>query len=298
MNADRVPAGPGPFAKGPVLVATNLSAACDEAVRQADALARALRAPLVACHVLPEVLQVRMLFPHLRERDGAGVARLEIDAAGVVRRRVVELTGRPPGECRVIIEHGSPHSGIIRQAETAGAAVTVVGPGRVAERVVRTVCCATLIARPSPPGGVLAATDFSDPALPAVAAGAFEAGRRGVGLSVLHSLDLAPLAMAAPMAGFALPVDLSPEEKDELRAATSIRLRECLEHVAAPGAPIVAEGPASPAIVQAARDLPAELIVIGTHGRTGIARLALGSVAEEVVRSASCSTLVVRLHAA
>jgi nucleotide-binding universal stress UspA family protein len=47
-------------------------------------------------------------------------------------------------------------------------------------------------------------------------------------------------------------------------------------------------------IVQLASNLRADLIVVGTAGRTGIARLALGSVAEKVVRHAGCPVLVVR----
>jgi universal stress protein A len=291
------PVPPAPL-KGPVLVATNLSAACDEAVRQADALARALHAPLVACHVLPEVLQVRMLFPQLRERDRAGAAQLESDAAWAVRQRIQDLTGRRPDECRVIVESGSPHAGILRQAEATGAGITVVGPGRVAERVVRTACCAVLIARPSPAGSVLAATDFSDPALPAVAAGAFEAARRGVGFAVIHSVDVLVKPVVAPLAGYPVLPVLSREERESLGATTLASLRDSLERVQASGTPIVAEGPPVTAILEAARTLPAELIVVGTHGRTGMTRLALGSVAEDVVHSAPCSTLVVRLHPA
>ncbi len=47
-------------------------------------------------------------------------------------------------------------------------------------------------------------------------------------------------------------------------------------------------------IVQAASTLGADLVVVGTEGRTGIARMALGSVAENVVRHAGCPVLVVR----
>jgi nucleotide-binding universal stress UspA family protein len=55
---------------------------------------------------------------------------------------------------------------------------------------------------------------------------------------------------------------------------------------------------AATAIVEFARDRGADLIVIGTHGRTGLRRLLIGSVAELVVRNASCSVLVVRGKAA
>jgi nucleotide-binding universal stress UspA family protein len=47
-------------------------------------------------------------------------------------------------------------------------------------------------------------------------------------------------------------------------------------------------------IVKQAAAVEADLIVLGTHGRTGIKRLLLGSVAENVVRTASCPVLVVR----
>jgi nucleotide-binding universal stress UspA family protein len=47
-------------------------------------------------------------------------------------------------------------------------------------------------------------------------------------------------------------------------------------------------------IVEMARSLPADLIVISTHGRTGLKHVVLGSVAEHVVRRAPCPVLVVR----
>jgi universal stress protein A len=48
-------------------------------------------------------------------------------------------------------------------------------------------------------------------------------------------------------------------------------------------------------ILSAASELPAQLLVVGTHGRTGLSRIALGSVAEAVVRAAPRSVLTVRL---
>lgn len=51
----------------------------------------------------------------------------------------------------------------------------------------------------------------------------------------------------------------------------------------------------APAIVDYARDHQIDLIVMGTHGRRGVPRLVLGSVAEEVVRHASCAVMTVRM---
>jgi nucleotide-binding universal stress UspA family protein len=53
-------------------------------------------------------------------------------------------------------------------------------------------------------------------------------------------------------------------------------------------------GGASEQIVRAAAELDADLIVVGTHGRTGVRRLLLGSVAASVVRHAGCAVMVFR----
>ncbi len=55
------------------------------------------------------------------------------------------------------------------------------------------------------------------------------------------------------------------------------------------------EGEPATEIVRFARDAGIDLIVMGTHGRTGLERLLMGSVAEKVLRDAHCSVLVVKL---
>jgi nucleotide-binding universal stress UspA family protein len=54
------------------------------------------------------------------------------------------------------------------------------------------------------------------------------------------------------------------------------------------------EGHADEVIVRLARELPADLIVMGTHGRTGLGRLLVGSVAEQVMRHAPCPVLTLK----
>ncbi len=55
-------------------------------------------------------------------------------------------------------------------------------------------------------------------------------------------------------------------------------------------------GPPAEVIVEVATNLPADLIVMVTHGRRGLARLAEGSIAEKVLRHAPCPVLAVRHH--
>lgn len=57
------------------------------------------------------------------------------------------------------------------------------------------------------------------------------------------------------------------------------------------------QGAPAEAIVEQARAAAADLLVVGTHGRTGLDRLILGSVAEAVVRAAHCSVLTVKPRA-
>jgi nucleotide-binding universal stress UspA family protein len=57
---------------------------------------------------------------------------------------------------------------------------------------------------------------------------------------------------------------------------------------------VLEDGLAYQAIVAAASKLKADLVIMATHGRTGLSHLFMGSVAEKVVRTASCPVLTVR----
>lgn len=57
------------------------------------------------------------------------------------------------------------------------------------------------------------------------------------------------------------------------------------------------EGKPADQILAATREWEADVIVIGTHGRSGVSRVVLGSTAESVVRHASCPVLVIKTHA-
>ncbi len=61
--------------------------------------------------------------------------------------------------------------------------------------------------------------------------------------------------------------------------------------------PMAVEGVAATEIVRVAREQACDLIVIGSHGRDGLGRVLMGSVAEEVSRHSPCATLIVRATA-
>jgi nucleotide-binding universal stress UspA family protein len=166
----------------------------------------------------------------------------------------------------------------------------------VAERVVRHAHCSVLVARPPRKTGlVLAATDLSDSSLPAITAGAAAAKRSGAQLLVVSVLDWNEGAMgaAAGLIG-GLPVLPPAELQQQVRDVLRSTLEQAMARAGAVGEARVLDGAPDAAIVACAAEVGAELIVVGTHGRTGLKRLALGSVAEHVIRDAECSVLAVR----
>lgn len=286
---------------GPILVATDLSDAADAALREGHALAATLGAPLIACHVLPEAFKVRVLFPQDAGIDTPAQAELERAATAAVRGRLDAVLGAASPSVPVEIETGSAHAGILAVADRVGAGLVVVGPGATAHRVARGATGPVLVARPSPTGGgVLAATDFSDPSLPAVHLGADEARRRGVRFRVVHCLDFDESAYlgGASMPGMLIAAPLPQAMIDDLEQATRGRLTAALAAMNIVSEGVVRRGRPADVIAEAARSATTALVVVGTRGRTGLARLALGSVAEAVMSHAPCSVLVVPLHPA
>ena len=133
---------------------------------------------------------------------------------------------------------------------------------------------------------ILFPTDFSEnakQAFPLACSLARDCGARVVVLYV----------MPPPMGHDEIEARRDPDEyyggvskmRDEMQApCEDVRVEHRLE-----------EGAAAQRILDVARDIQAGLIVMGTHGRTGLGRLLLGSVAEQVLRRAACPVLTVKV---
>lgn len=138
---------------------------------------------------------------------------------------------------------------------------------------------------------ILAAVDFSEHSLRAAEVASVLAKSLGAELHVVHAFDLRD-----PLLN---PYEISvPDDYVKLcREAAQRRLDEVIAHIAEQGVharPHVAEAPAARAIADLAERLEADLVVMGTRGNTGLKHLALGSVAERVLRLAPCSVWTVR----
>jgi nucleotide-binding universal stress UspA family protein len=140
---------------------------------------------------------------------------------------------------------------------------------------------------------ILVGTDFSAASRPAF--------RRSVEMAVANGAALWIVHVAAP------PVPLSPEGyvlprfyEDmmlSIRADAQKRLRTLLSRARKAGVrarSLILNGVPHEALNRAARRHRADLLILGTHGRTGLARLFVGSVASRVVATAPCPVLTVR----
>jgi nucleotide-binding universal stress UspA family protein len=284
--------------RGPVLVGTDMTTGAGEALRQGAQLASELGGRLVVCHVMPAVIGVGgigRLFSQLR--GGAAVPQsMAVTAQEAVSRELESALVREHPAAEIVLESGAPHAGILAQAARIGAGVMVIAPGAVATQAVRHACVPVLVARPSPPGPVVGATDFKDSSIRTMRMAATEARRRHVKLHLVHALDIGAFmsgsgrtvgkASLEDLAGIAL------DGFDEIQAAAAARLKELLQLFDVEGQTAVIAGYADHAIVTYAEHVGAGLVVVGRHERSHVARMVADGTAMGVIDAAPCSVLV------
>ena len=142
---------------------------------------------------------------------------------------------------------------------------------------------------------ILVATDFSEPSEAALAYGRELARSFGAALTVLHVVDdIASRAYGVDGGGLltdpGVQRQFEADARHQVDAAISDEDRVQLK---ASGVLLVSNSPSS-AIVTYAHESGINLIVMGTHGRGGLAHLLMGSVSERVVQTAPCPVLTVR----
>lgn len=143
---------------------------------------------------------------------------------------------------------------------------------------------------------ILCPTDFSEPAGTALEIAHRLADQSGAEWILLHVVDYVPV-LPPPTVGTASPAFDEPKYQRALREHAQHQLDELAASWRDKGVPVqthLAEGSAAKRIVAYANDNDVDLIVIATHGRTGVQRFLFGSVAEKVLRSASCPVLTIR----
>ncbi len=140
---------------------------------------------------------------------------------------------------------------------------------------------------------ILVPTDFSKSSENALTYALAFAEKFGAAVDLLHVVQ--DLALFIPEAVLVTPQPAPPVEQFVTAARTALeRVIQALNRPDLAVRPEVAEGTTYEAIVSFARERGVDLIIMGTHGHTGLAHVLLGSVAERVVRRAPCPVLTVR----
>lgn len=278
-----------------ILAATDFSTRSQRALRQAGLLARQTGAQLTLLHVVDEDQPPHLI--QLERGEGETILNEQVSS-------VAELQGV---DCRVVVMTGVAFDAILRTAESVSADLIVMGAhrkqllrdifvGTTIERVVRTASCPVLMVNNEAAHSysrVLAAVDMSD-----ISAHALQSARA---LGFFDQTHLTVVHAFVSLAKGKLFIADVPKERIEEHVAqeglqVSAELATFLQSQELGGVAWsrrVEEGAPLQVISEAATKIDADLLVIGTHGRSGIAKVLLGSVAEETLRALDVDILAV-----
>ncbi|MBW1830484.1 MAG: universal stress protein [Myxococcales bacterium] len=145
------------------------------------------------------------------------------------------------------------------------------------------------------PQTILVGTDFSDISDEALRAAALYAKMFKARVLVTHVFDptpnVPPVVWSRPDL---LERSVRVEIEDAIRETLTGKTAELLKGVPEVELSVIQHPSPGRALVEMAEDEGADLLILGSHGRSGLSRAFLGSVAERVVRHAPCPVLVVR----
>jgi nucleotide-binding universal stress UspA family protein len=218
------------------------------------------------------------------------------------------LGGAANGISHMLVEDYAD-TGLCRVAREIGADLIVVGSqgrsglrwkllGSVAQRLVRLSAVDVLLVRDGDrrPGGfrrILVSTDFSPTSIQALDR-AIELGAEDAEIQIVHYHWVPPLVTAIERGALGPPRDLESAVEDELRARGAALVSERQRPGRRLEFHLVRERPV-PGVIHRLEADRFDLVALGSHGRRGLPRAILGSVAESVMRHAPCSVLVGRL---
>lgn len=286
-----------------ICLATDFSDASAAALSTAAGLARTYEARIDLLFVVaPRPFYARIVAPW----SAAGEDAAAIDTQ--VRDRLTSVASQPPLaglSVDSVVRSGVPFAEIVDHARECSSDLIVVGAsakrglqglvlGRTAERVVRKADVPVLVAKRAlapRPEVVLTATDFSPASVPAVRQAASLARQWGARLVIAHIIEPAAevYGWGAELAGGEVylvePEALDPEWQALLAEVELANVR---------WSQVTRRGYAVQTLCELAGDERADLVVLGTHGRSAIPHVLLGSVAEGVVRACESCVLTVR----
>ncbi len=276
-----------PHPQARILVASDLGPISDDAMRLAQDRARwsSALSRVGLCHVLPTedtaAMEegVRRVFAHLGDELGSSHVR-DVDVlvrTGESADAIAECAASWAADLVVIGRPGHP----------AGAIGRVFTPG-VVDQVVRRAPCAVLVSRPGPQTNKILVGISDDQPGPVLEAALYEQRNRGSDVVVVQWIQPMIATVAIPEAP--IPVPLESE-----MVAVADPIRTLCRELGLDAEVRVLPGDAGLGLCELATELGVDMIIVGTHGRSGLSRVLFGSVAERVADEAPCSVMVVRL---
>lgn len=281
-----------------VLVATDFSAGAGTALSRLRYLPLAPRAEITFLHVLPTTLG-----PALRAREAAEAER-RLRAAATQLGRELRAAGMKQIRVRTALAHGRPYVEILRRAGSTD--LVVVGRhghrpfpgllvGSTAERIVRNGEVPVLLAAQrarTPYRRPIAAVDLSDTARATLELAVRVVAPADRLLDVVHVYETPHAQLLRGVAKASARARYHRECREQARDAVTELIAESAA-VTVVRRVVLRRGDPRQAILAASRVRRADLVALGTHGRSGLPHLLLGSVAEAVMRHAGCDVLVV-----
>ena len=228
------------------------------------------------------------------------VARAEVDLAGTGAR--VEgflLKGRPA--TAIVDEAGAMAANLVVVGSRGHGRIATMLLGSTASEIVDHAPCPVLVARHRQLAPVAFADDGSSSARHAEEVFTKWPIFAGMPISVVTVAEVAvPVAAGFTPGLYEQVLESYSRSADDARREVTVEAENQAHRLAAagyPATPITLEGDPATEIVRYAAEQRMGTIVMGTRGRTGVARLVLGSTARNVLLHASSSVLIVREHA-
>jgi len=287
-----------------ILLATDGSASSDGAIKEAIYLSKSCTARLSAVHVLetnPEFETEGLSFVEKMEtsaREHLEAVRKEAAAQNVEVEVIVRRTDQP---FKAIVEEaGRLKSDVIIMGRRGVSGLEKMLMGSVTAKVIGYAPCKVLVVPREAKiscKNIMVATDGSKYSSAAATEALGIAKRCESNLTVLAAVHSEALASMTPDTGYTQNQQEMIAKQEFERAEKNIAAIKALadkEGVSAEG--VVAEGRPYEAIASAARDKNIDLIVVGSHGRTGLSKLLMGSVTERVIGHADSAVLVVKVQ--
>jgi nucleotide-binding universal stress UspA family protein len=279
-----------------ILLATDFTRASEDAQKMAASLAAKSASKIYLLHVIPKAIQL-----YGRSLDQTPLLQ---ESTNVLGEYADEIRRGGVSEVETLLVSGNPQEEIISQADTLGVNVIMIGSGDkdrgdrfplgvTAQNIIRSTATPVWVVRRGSSAGIksiLCPVDFSEHSRRAVV--------NAADLSRMFGAKLQVLAVAENLSRVyrGMPLYLGKGEADGKRHCKK-ELDKFLRDFDFEGMAYnraVRYGEPHEEVLKAASEMGADLMVMGSIGRTGLTRVLMGSVAEKIARELPCSLIMMK----